>query len=57
MGQYDSKPENLTHVVILDISGVYAQIYDQGYYYATEIAQLAHTYSDKSHWQLVVVTK
>ena len=45
MGQYDSKPENLTHVVILDISGVYAQIYDQGYYYATEIAQLAHTYS------------
>lgn len=57
MGQYDSKPENLTHVVILDISGVYAQIYDQGYYYATEIAQLAYTYSDKSHWQLVVVTK
>lgn len=57
MGQYDNKPENLTHVVILDISGVYAQIYDQGYYYATEIAQLACTYADKSRWQLVVVSK
>lgn len=57
MGRYDSKPENLTHIVILDISGVYTQIYDQGYYYATEIAQLTCTYADKSHWQLVVVAQ
>lgn len=57
MGRYDSKPENLIHIVILDISGVYAQIYDQGYYYATEIAQLACTYADKSRWQLVVVAQ
>lgn len=46
---------NIIHIVILDISGVFAYIYDQGYYNATGIDDLKHTYSDKQHWQLVVI--
>lgn len=45
----------MQHVVILDISGVYAQIYDQGFYKPSDIETIKHTYSDTKHWKVVMV--
>ena len=47
--------ENIVQVIILDISGVYAQIYDQGYFDRTMIDEIKEQYSDKQHWRVVVV--
>ena len=48
-------PENLTRVVILDVSGIYVQIYDQGYFTSNAIDTIKQQYSDPTHWQIVVI--
>lgn len=48
-------PENLTLVVILDVSGIYAQIYNQGYFDNNAIDAIKQRYSDPTHWQVVVI--
>ena len=47
--------ENIVHVVILDISGVYAQIHNQGYFDKTSIDEIQKQYSDTERWRVVVL--
>ena len=47
--------ENIVHVVILDISGVYAQIHNQGYFDKYSIDEIKQQYSDIERWRVVVL--
>ena len=47
--------ENLVHVVILDILGIYAQIYNQGYFDKSSIDDIKQQYSDTERWRVVVL--
>lgn len=47
--------DNLVRVVILDISGVYAQIHNQGYFERTSISDIEKQYCDTAKWQVVVL--
>ena len=49
--------ENLVHVVILDISGIYAQIQNQGYFDKSSIDEIKQLYSDAERWRVVVLDK
>lgn len=42
-------------IVILDISGIYAQINHQGYFFPTEVKQLKQQYFDKSKFEIVIL--
>ena len=46
---------NISRVVILDISGVYAQIHNQGYFSEKEIEEIKTHYSDTEHWRVFVL--
>ena len=47
--------ENLVRVVILDISGIYAQIHNQGYFDKSSIDDIKQQYSDTRRWRVVVL--
>ena len=47
--------EDMIRVVILDISGVYVQIYDQGYFDSATINKLQQQYSDTKLWRVLVL--
>ena len=47
--------ENLVHVIILDISGVYAQIHNQGYFDKSSIDEIKQQYSDTQRWRVLVL--
>ena len=47
--------ENLVRVVFLDISGIYAQIHNQGYFDKSSIDEIKQQYSDTEHWRVVVL--
>ena len=47
--------ENIIRVVILDISGVYAQIHNQGYFSEQEVEEIKKQYSDTEHWRVFVL--
>ena len=47
--------ENLKQVVILDISGIYIQIHNQGYFDEKQAADIHHQYSDTKHWRVLVL--
>ena len=47
--------ENIVHVVILDISGIYAQIHNQGYFDKLSIDDIKQQYSDTRRWRVVVL--
>lgn len=47
--------ENVTQVVILDISGIYAQIHNQGYFDKEQIEGIKNQYSDKQRWRVLVL--
>lgn len=47
--------ENIIHIVILDISGVYAQIYNQGYFEKESLKEIKDQYSDTKHWRVLVL--
>ena len=49
--------ENLVRVVILDISGIYTQIHNQGYFDKTSIDDIKQQYSDIERWRVVVLDK
>ena len=49
--------ENLVHIVILDISGIYAQIHNQGYFDKSSIDEIKQQYSDTERWRVVVLDK
>ena len=47
--------ENIVRVIILDISGIYAQIHNQGYFDKTSIDEIKQQYSDTQRWRVVVL--
>ena len=47
--------ENLVRVIILDISGVYAQIHNQGYFDKSSIDEIKQQYSDTQRWRVLVL--
>ena len=49
--------ENIVHVIILDISGVYAQIHNQGYFDKSSIDEIKQQYSDTGRWRVIVLDK
>ena len=47
--------ENLVRVNILDVSGIYAQIHNQGYFDKSSIDEIKQQYSDTERWRVVVL--
>lgn len=47
-------PDNLVHIVILDISGIYAQIHNQGYFEEIQIDSIREQYKDTTRWKVIV---
>ena len=47
--------ENLVRVIILNISGVYAQIHNQGYFDKTSIDEIKQQYTDTERWRVIVL--
>ena len=47
--------ENLVRVIILDVSGIYAQIHNQGYFDKSSIDEIKQQYSDTKHWLVMVL--
>ena len=47
--------ENLVRVIILDISGIYAQIHNQGYFEKESIDDIKQQYSDTERWRVLVL--
>ena len=46
--------ENLVRVIILDVSGIYAQIHNQGYFDKSSIDEIKQQYSDTERWRVLV---
>lgn len=47
--------DNLARVIILDISGVYSQIYNEGYFSQREVEEMKRQYSDIKHWRVLIL--
>ncbi len=47
--------EDLVQVVILDISGVYAQIHNQGYFERNSVDEIKQQYSDSKLWRVLIL--
>ena len=47
--------ENLVRVIVLDISGIYAQIHNQGYFDKSSINDIKKRYSDTERWRVIVL--
>lgn len=47
--------ENLVRVIILDLSGIYAQIHNQGYFDMESVAEIRKQYSDTKLWRVLVI--
>lgn len=47
--------QNIVRIVILDISGIYVQIHNQGYFDKNSIEDIKHKYSDVKHWKVLVL--
>lgn len=46
--------QKLIKIIILDISGIYAQIYDQGYFDNSSVDKMKQKYFDTKHWRVIV---
>ena len=47
---------NMVRVVILDISGIYVQIHNQGYFDNLSVSEIRQQYSDTEHWRVLVLS-
>ena len=47
--------DDLVRVIILDISGVYAQIHNQGYFERISVSDIVEQYNDATKWRVVVL--
>ena len=47
--------KNLVRVIILDLSGIYAQIHNQGYFDKESVDDIKQQYSDTGLWHVLVV--
>lgn len=48
-------PNNIKHTIVIDISGVYAQIHNQGYFEENQIDEIQRQYSDTKRWRVLVL--
>lgn len=48
-------PDNLKQVVVLDISGIYVQIHNQGYFDEKQVIDIQQQYSDTKHWCVLIL--
>lgn len=46
---------NMVQVIILDISGIYAQIHNQGYFDSKSVDEIKQQYSDTKHWRVLIL--
>ena len=49
--------EDIVRVIILDVSGIYAQIHNQGYFEEKQVEEIKKQYSDTKHWRVLVLEK
>lgn len=47
--------EHMVRVIVLDISGIYVQIYDQGYFDKNTVDEIKQQYSDTKHWYIIII--
>lgn len=47
--------ENVVRIVVLDVSSVYVQIHDQGYFDKNSIEDVKLKYSNTNHWKVLVL--
>ena len=47
--------EDIVRVIVLDISGIYAQIHNQGYFDKSSIDDIKQQYSDTKRWRVLVL--
>lgn len=47
--------DNIVRFIILDLSGVYIQIHDQGYCPRDKLSNIQQKHSDTQHWRVVVL--
>lgn len=47
--------ENIIRIIILDISGIYAKIHNQGYFDKEIIKDIKYRYSDSNKWKIIVI--
>ena len=47
--------DSVKRVVILDISGIYAQIHNQGYFDSNSIEDIKMQHSDTKKWRVLVL--
>ena len=47
--------EDIVRVIVLDISGIYAQVHNQGYFDKSSIDDIKKQYSDTERWRVVVL--
>ena len=47
--------EDIVRVIVLDISGIYAQIHNQGYFDKSSIDDIKKQYSDTERWRVIVL--
>lgn len=47
--------DNLVRVIILDLSGIYAQIHNQGYFDKESVTEIRKQYSDIKLWHVLVI--
>lgn len=48
-------PGELVHVLILDKTGVYSQIHNEGYFFPIEVEQIKQQYSNNLKWKIVIL--
>ena len=49
--------EDIVRVIVLDITGIYAQIHNQGYFDKSSIDDIKKQYSDTERWRVIVLDK
>lgn len=47
--------DNIIHIVILDISGIYTQIHNQGYFEKENLKEIKDQYSDTKRWRVLIL--
>lgn len=47
--------DDIVRVVVLDVSGIYVQIHNQGYFDRNTIEDIQKQYSDTEHWRVLVL--
>ena len=49
--------DEIVQVIILDVSSVYAQIHDQGYFNHSDANEIKQQYSNSKLWRVIVLDK